>query len=88
MQEQHASKKPGPKRQLLKFLLFVLLGAEPHWLASPDKAWRINIFYLSVAAGAEWCCQIVQRWGWESGYCRAVSFFFSLLPLSKGQRGR
>lgn len=27
-------------------------------LARPDEARRINIFHLSVAAGAEWCCQV------------------------------
>lgn len=64
--------KPRAKRQLLKFLLnhlccSALCRAMPcrTSLARPDKARRINIFYLSVAAGAEWCCQVV-RGGVES----------------------
>lgn len=28
-------------------------------LSRPDKARRINIFYLSVAPATEWCCQVV-----------------------------
>lgn len=42
-------------------------------LARPDKARRINIFYLSAAAGAEWCCQIVQGGAESLGLCGAVS---------------
>lgn len=54
----HQKKKTTqPKGQLLKFLLDRLCRSEL-CRARPDKAGRINIFHLSVAAGAEWCCQV------------------------------
>ena len=52
-------------------------------LARPDKARRINIFYLSAAAGAEWCCQIVQGGAESLGLCGAVSG-----AVQAGRQGR